>query len=89
MRKSMGAGLELACLAGAVLLPPLVRWQTADECLALLSGLRPWEGIRIACWLLPPAVLAIYGTCLPLLATLCAVACLARRWAGRGKEEGQ
>ena len=90
MGKRLGLGLEVACLAAAILLPPLLRWQRVAECMGLLSGLGLWEGIRMACWLLPPAVLAIYGTCLPLLAALCALACLSRRYlSGQGKEDGR
>lgn len=74
--------VEAACLACALVLPPLLRWDVAAQCLALMEGLGLWDGIRTACWLLPPAVLAVYGPCLPLLAVLLALALLARRMGG-------
>ena len=90
MGRKFGTGMELACLAAAILLPLLLRWQRVAECLALISGLGLWDGSRMACWLLPPAVLAIYGTCLPLLAALCALAYLSRRYlSGKGRERGR
>lgn len=89
MVRRLGKVVEPACLACALVLPPLLRWDTAAQCLTLMEGLGLWDGIRMACWLLPPAVLAVYCPCLPLLAVLLALALLARRAGGGlwGKKE--